>query len=122
MIPRLLLNENFPAPSTGILRAHEVDALSIAEAIQGASDDEVLRIAVAEGRWIVTFDRDYGELIFRRGAAPPPAVVLLRVRHYAPQEPADWVLELLRTPEDLVDQFVVFTRDGIRKRLMLRRV
>jgi hypothetical protein len=42
----------------------------------------VLDLARAEGRWLVTFDRDYGELVFRRNLPPPPVILLFRVPFY----------------------------------------
>ena len=62
-----------------MLRAAGYDVLSIAETRSGDDDTKVLALAREEGRWLVTFDRDYGELLFARNLAPPPAVVLLRV-------------------------------------------
>lgn len=64
MTVRLLLNENFPAPSTSLLRQFGFDVLSVAEEFAGMKDADVLSIAVREGRWLITFDRDYGGLLF----------------------------------------------------------
>ena len=120
MTARLLLNENFPVPAVKRLREQGLDLVVIRESHAGLSDTEVLALAVREQRWIITFDRDYGELVFGRGLAPPPAIVLLREAHYRPAEPADWVLELLRKPEQCEGQFVVFSRQGVRTRPMLQ--
>jgi hypothetical protein len=38
--------------------------LYIAEDAPKVADRDVLAIAVAEQRWVLTFDRDYGELIW----------------------------------------------------------
>jgi len=84
-----LVNENFPAPSVAKLRLAGCDVLSIAESYSGMDDSGVLSLAARESRWLVTFDRDYGELIFARGLNSPPAVILFRVASYLPEEPAD---------------------------------
>ena len=84
MKPRLLANENFPAPSIRLLRDRGYDVAAVAEGGGSLADPHVLALAVAEKRWIVTFDRDYGELIFARGLAAPPAVILFRMRSYRP--------------------------------------
>ena len=42
------------------------------------SDEDVLRAAVADGRVVVTADKDFGELVFRR-KLPSVGVVLLRL-------------------------------------------
>ena len=63
MKPRLLANENFPAPSVQVLRSRGYDVVAVAERGAALGDTGVLALAEAEQRWIVTFDRDYGELI-----------------------------------------------------------
>ena len=122
MTIRVLLNENFPVPAQVRLRAAGLDVLAIRERHAGLPDEQVLALAVEENRWIVTFDRDYGELVFGRGLQPPPAIILLRVPHYRPEEPARWVIDLLSTAADYAGHFVVYTGDTVRKRLLLRRV
>ncbi|MEK6737203.1 MAG: DUF5615 family PIN-like protein [Planctomycetota bacterium] len=116
---RWLVNENFPAPSVAIMRASGHDVLSIAESYSGDDDVEVLALARKEGRWLVTFDQDYGELLFARHYAPPPAVILLRVPSYRPEEPAGWLEHLLREPNGLLGKFTVFTGTTVRSRPLL---
>lgn len=97
--PLLLANENFPAPSVVLLRQRGYDVWSVFESARSVQDDEVLERAAREQRWILTFDRDYGELIFRRRLPPPPAVVLFRLVDYLPREPAERTLQILASPE-----------------------
>ena len=118
---RWLVNENFPAPSVAVLRASGHDVLYIADSHAGDDDADVLALAREEGRWLVTFDRDYGELLFARNHAPPPAVILLRVPSYRPDEPAAWLEHLLDQSEDLLGKFTVFTGKTVRSRLLLQR-
>lgn len=54
-------------------RRHEA---AVAEGGGSLADPDVLALAAAEKRRIATFDRDYGELIFARGLAAPPPVIL----------------------------------------------
>jgi len=91
MKPRLLLNENVPQPSATRLRATGWDVLVIAQDYSSIDDMAVLRLASEEGRWLITVDRDYGELIFQRRLSPPPLILLLRVHPCRPQEPAEWI-------------------------------
>ena len=60
-----LANENFPKPSIKLLRDSGLVITSIQEKCPGISDAEVLEMAVESDLIILTFDRDYGELIFR---------------------------------------------------------
>jgi predicted nuclease of predicted toxin-antitoxin system len=122
MTAKLLLNENFPIPAVLHLRKQGRDLLAIKETHPGLLDIDVMAIAVREQRWIVTFNRDYGELVFSRRLPPPPAIVLLREPRYRPSEPAEWVSEMLRVPERFVGQFVVFSRKSIRTRPLLQLV
>lgn len=48
MTPKLLLNENVPAPAAASLRAHGLDLLAITEAQPGIADEQVMALAVCE--------------------------------------------------------------------------
>ncbi|MGH8581876.1 MAG: DUF5615 family PIN-like protein [Gammaproteobacteria bacterium] len=119
MTIRLLLNENVPAPSVTRLRELGFDILSVSESFPGLKDAEVLSIAVREQRWLITFDRDYGELLFARGHLPPPPVILLRVPSYRPIEPAAWIIELCRDEKEHRGRFTVFNGSTVRSRPLL---
>ncbi|WP_051084275.1 DUF5615 family PIN-like protein [Segetibacter koreensis] len=62
---KLLANENFPKASVLLLRSLGYDVTSIGEDSPSISDRSVMQIAEAEQRIIQTFDRDYGELIYK---------------------------------------------------------
>ena len=95
MTVRLLANENFPRPALLALRSAGVDVESVGQRMPSASDADVLAYAAANGLWLVTFDRDYGELIFARKAPAPPAILYLRQGAYPPAWPAEAVLAAL---------------------------
>lgn len=116
MKPRLLANENVPLPSVTLLRDAGFDVAAIAESRPGLPDRAVLELAVADARWIVTFDRDYGELIYARDMPSPPALILLRVRSYRPEDPGRVLVELLLEPSRFAGQFVVVEESSIRIR------
>jgi predicted nuclease of predicted toxin-antitoxin system len=115
---RLLANENFPSPALLALRAAGVSVESVAESMPGATDAAVLAHAAAQGQWLVTFDRDYGELVFARKVLPPPAIVYLRQGAYAPQWPADAVTALLAQPQFVVGHLVVVADASVRRRAL----
>lgn len=116
MPARLLADENIPARAIDALRGAGCDVLSIREHAPESSDDEVLRIAVAQGRILLTFDRDYGELIFGQGQAAPPSVIYFRMLPVAPREVSDAVLSLLADADSINDSMVIASRQGIRRR------
>lgn len=116
MSVRLLLDENFPAPSVAYLRAAGYDIIAAAETYSGMDDLGILSRAASEGRWLVTFDRDFGELVFARGLPPPPAVIFLRAPSYRPTDPAEWLLSLLQEPSALLGMFTVLDGGSVRRR------
>jgi len=70
-----------------------------------------------EERVILTFDRDYGELIYRLRLRSPRGVIYLRFRPHTPQEPASILLNLLQTEGlQFEERFTVVERDQIRQR------
>jgi predicted nuclease of predicted toxin-antitoxin system len=115
-MPALIVNENFPQPAVRALREQGIDVLSVREAMCGASDDEVLTKARETGRWLVTFDRDYGELVYAKKASPPPAILYLRQEPIPPARAADWVLDLLSKPDEVTGFLVVVGEHTVRRR------
>jgi predicted nuclease of predicted toxin-antitoxin system len=114
---RFLLDENCPLPSVEALRAAGLDAVAVAEAHAGASDEFVLQWAEREDRILVTFDRDFGELVFRVGASGRPGVVYLRFVPGNPLETAEIVLAVARQSEiQLEGYFTVVDRERARQR------
>ena len=118
---RLLANENIPLPSVQALRRVGHDVVSISERFPGIPDEEVVRIARAENRIVVTFDRDYGELVFRRGLPVPAGILYLRFSPSMPEEVAAYVLRLVETGIALEGRFTTADRGGVRQ-VILRRV
>ncbi len=122
MTPRLLLNENFPEPASSVLRQMGWDAVSVTERMPGTNDPNVLAWARRESRWLVTFDMDYGDLIFRNRLPPPPVVLMLRVPSYRPAEPAIWIQRLVENEQLTVGYFHVFDGNAVRRRSFLAAV
>ena len=116
MPARLLADENIPAKAIEALRLAGLDVLSVREHAPGITDEEVLRLAVAQGRVLVTFDRDYGELIFGQGKTPPPGVIYFRILPSDSREVSDAVLALLADPEPIDGSMVIVSRQGVRRR------
>ena len=118
---QFLANENFPVPSIRRLREAGYDIAAVIEDNRGCDDQTVMARAVSEKRIIITFDRDYGELIYRLGLSPPSGVVYLRYTPRTAVEPADQLIQLFQT-EDIAfeGKFTVIKRDQIRQRPLPR--
>ena len=116
---RLLANENFPLASVQLLRVAGHDVVAIIEDTPGISDTEVLAQAARESRIVLTFDRDYGELIYLRRLPMPSGVIYLCFDPITPQEPGEQVLALLTMAEIALEgKFTVAERDRVRQRLL----
>ncbi|MEG4108454.1 DUF5615 family PIN-like protein [Microcoleus sp. S13_C5] len=114
---RFLANENFPLVSVRILRQAELEVASVTEDSPGIEDSEVLARAADEERVILTFDRNYGELIYRLRLRSPRGVIYLRFRPHTPEESASILLNLLQTEGlQFQERFRVVERDPIRQR------
>lgn len=115
---RFLADENFPRASIVRLRAENHDVLAAAEDFAGQSDESVLARASKEQRVLLTFDRDYGNLIFRARLTPPAGVIYLRFEPQFPQEPAEVVLALLSSSIRILGRYAVVEPPRIRLRDM----
>lgn len=115
-MPALLVNENFPLPALRRLREAGVTAEAVEELMPGATDVDVMAYARVQALWLVTFDRDYGELVFARGTPAPPAIIYIRQEPFPPARPADFVLALLDQPDEIAGMFVTVSERSTRKR------
>jgi predicted nuclease of predicted toxin-antitoxin system len=114
---QFLANENFPLLSVRILRDIGLNIASIMEDSPGIKDPEVLERAVSENRIILTFDRDYGELIFRLSLPKPIGVIYFRYQPRTPEEPAHHLIDLLNEKNLVLEKmFTVLDRNKLRQR------
>jgi predicted nuclease of predicted toxin-antitoxin system len=74
---RWLVDECVAARLVGSLRAVGHDVIYVAEAAASLSDTDVIALATRENRLLLTEDKDFGDLVFRRGFSVP-GVVLMR--------------------------------------------
>jgi len=114
---RFLLDQSSNARLIPHLQRPGHDAIRVGrEHPPGLPDVEVLRIAYAENRILITDDRDFGELIIRE-RHQHRGVIYLRLGDYVPLEVAIDRLEYVLTHHaDQLDQFLVVTRHRVRVR------
>ena len=116
-----LANENFPLASIRLLRNAGHNVGSILEEASGARDSEVLLRGHEESRIILTFDRDYGELIYRHESKIPGGLVFFRFDPATPKEPAEILMEILEKGRiKLAGKFTVVERGKMRQRTFPR--
>ena len=114
---KFLANENFPFPSINLLRQSGYEIISISEKLPGISDFEVIEKAKAEGLIILTFDKDYGEIIFKHGHESPPSVVFFRFKGDSPEIAGKLLTDLLENKKlDVANKFSVIEKENVRQR------
>jgi predicted nuclease of predicted toxin-antitoxin system len=115
---RLLVDENFPRAVIAALRGHGHDVASVWEQARGAPDEAVLELAQKEYRIVVTFDKDFGELAYRRGLPAACGIVLLRFGAQDSALLAHRVVEVLHSRSDWTGHFASVDEERIRVRPM----
>jgi len=114
---KLLANENFPMDSVKHLINGGFDIKAIGTHNPSISDNEVMEIAIKEARTILTFDRDYGELIFKHNYRPEMGVIYLRLDVYESNEPGKIIEELIKDAKfDFQKKLTVITMESVRQR------
>lgn len=112
-----LANENFPRPSILLLRNSGLTVESIQENSAGISDDEVMTTAIKNNLIILTFDSDYGELIFKYAADKPPAVIYFRDKGQDPLFAGRLLLQAISySGLNFYNAFTVLEEKNIRQR------
>ena len=114
---RLLADENFPRLAIEMLRSLGHDVLWVAETCPSAKDEHVLDLAVRESRVLLTQDKDFGELAFRRGLPATSGVVLLRVTP-VPSLVTELARKAFSAHTDFRGKFVVVEEGRIRERTL----
>ena len=110
---KFLANENFPRPSVEILRNAGYDVLSVSESKPSIADEEVIKWAKDEGRIILTFDKDYGEIVFRYRI--PCSVIFFRAKGETPADSGNTLVTILKELK-VEGYFTVVDKTGIRQR------
>jgi predicted nuclease of predicted toxin-antitoxin system len=114
---KFLANENFPFPSIQLLRSNNYSVQSIAEDLPGIKDEKIIEIAVKENLIILTFDKDYGELIFKYSSLNPPDVVFFRYKGKDPLFAGMFLVQLLSDNSIAFEKyFTVIDENNIRQR------
>ena len=111
---RLLANENFPGLAIIALRSHGHDVVWIREDSPGIDDRAVLSRATTEGRILITFDKDFGELVFRLGLNAPSGVILFRIPPDSPSFVAQTAVTVLESRSDWAGHFSVGDENRVR--------
>ena len=113
---KLVADEGIDRQIVDALRADGQHVDAIAESCPGAPDELVLAKAAEIGALLLTFDKDFGELVYRQGRASA-GVLLVRLAGEASTRKAELVVRVVASREaELVGAFSVLESDRLRIR------
>lgn len=113
---KLYADEGMDRQIVDALRGAGFDAAYAAESDPSAADDSVLAKAAAEGRLLLTSDKDFGELVHRLGKASA-GVMLIRLSGLSAELKAKLVVEAISAhPGELARAFSVLSPGVLRIR------
>ncbi len=104
---QILADENIPRGMIAALRAVGHEVTSISEDRPRAPDDEVLATAVERGLVLLTFDADFGRMIFAEGYRAPPGIIYLRSPPPSVDAAIERVLRVARADAPSIDGYFV---------------
>ena len=111
---RILADENFPGDAVDALGGRGHDVAWVRSDAAGSSDAQIVARAQAEDRILVTFDKDFGELVFHSGLVSTSGIVLFRIAMSSPARVAQVAVAALESRDDWSDHFGVVEDDRIR--------
>ena len=92
---RILVDEDVEKDVVDGLRAYDYDIRWALETDRSEEDVNLLELGTQEKRTVITYDKDFGELICRDNVPAPYGVILFRIHN--------------DVPKDVKTQFVVST-------------
>lgn len=113
---KLLTDENISPIIVAALKAAGHDVIAVTEAMPGATDETIMRRAIAEQRILVTEDKDFGELAFKHGHRPH-GIVRLTLPGFWPSQKAARICGVLELDASkIINRAAVVEPDRIRSR------
>lgn len=110
----ILADENVPGDMVVALRERGHDIAWVRSDAPGSTDTDVLDRAQAEGRVLITFDKDFGELAFRSELPASGGIVLFRISAPSPSHVVRVAVTALESRTDWAGHFAVVEDDRIR--------
>jgi len=111
---RFLANENFPGDAVALLCSRGHDVVWVRSDAPGSADAEIIARAQSEGRILLTFDKDFGDLVFRIGLPATSGVILFRIAPTSPFGVAKKALAVLESRDDWAGHFAVIEENRVR--------
>jgi hypothetical protein len=115
---RFLADENFPAATVRALQKAGHDVVWVMTTAPGTGDGDVLAWTAREGRILLTFDEDFGELARNAGLPAVCGVLLFRVPMPRPGYVGRALAELIAARDDWAGHFSVGEPGRVRMRTL----
>jgi predicted nuclease of predicted toxin-antitoxin system len=113
---RFLANENFPGAAVEAMRGAGHDVAWVRTEAPGSTEESVLAWAVQEGRILLTFDKDFGELAWRARLPSQCGIVLFRLFLLPPDRVGVVLCRILCSRDDWAGKFSVIETGRVRMR------
>jgi len=111
---QILANENVPGDAVAALRQQGHEVAWVREDAPGSLDTQVLQRAQDEGKVLITFDKDFGELAFRHGLPVTCGIILFRISTPSSEYIARLAVAALNQRQDWAGHFSVIDDTQIR--------
>lgn len=117
---KFLVNENIGSRLVKFLRSRGYDVISVQEKFQGKKDAFILKKTRLAGRIVITYDKDFGELVFK-SKIQHSGVILLRTRDESAKTQIRVLKFFLREhpKEEIKNYFWVVTDAGARRAIIV---
>jgi len=112
---KLLIDENVDVRVVRALRETEHEVEWIAETRASDQDEAILGRPDIADCVLITFDRDFGELIFRKDHPRPAALIYSRLPRLNPEAVAARILAVLHD-DDYLQNLIVLSPSGDRRK------
>lgn len=111
---RFLVDESTGPRVAAWLASQEHDVVSIYDMARGATDEDIVQMAYAEDRILITNDKDFGEKVYREHK-PHRGTILLRLDDERTASKINALEHLLKKyPDQIAGNFVVVTETRVR--------
>ena len=109
-----LADENFPGGAIRALRELGRDVVAATERNGSVADSEIFAIVRREGRVLLTFDKDFGDLFRDSPLIAPSGLILFRVRRPTSPDAQRRILDVLTSDFVWSGMFCVVEPDRVR--------
>lgn len=110
---KFIANENIPLKVVQRFQQAGFEFMRIDEIQKGMTDDEVVELAQNKEGVLITFNKDFGELVFKKKIC---GIILLRIKPQGSDYIVGRLQKLLNSGIDLKGKFIILEDDKVRIR------